>query len=74
MGNPHLLSGLQAEVGGDLWRGTSSSGSGVWEVAIRRVTGNLHLVRASCITDPDHSCPGEHPDQFAMINRINLPG
>ena len=59
VGNPKLLSGLQAEVVGDLWRGSSSSGSGVWEVAMRRVGGNLHLVRVSCISDPlINSVPG----------------
>ena len=45
MGNPDLLSGLQAGVGGDLWRGTSSSssGSGVWEVAISKGDWELAL-------------------------------
>ena len=43
VGNPNLLSGLQAEVGRDLWRGTSSSGSGVWEVAMGRVARELAL-------------------------------
>ena len=45
MGNPDLLSGLQAGVGGDLWRGTSSSssGSGVREVAISKGDRELAL-------------------------------
>ena len=69
MGNPKLLSGLQAEVVGDLWRGSSSSGSGVWEVAMRRVGGNLHLVRVSCISDPlKNTVPGKYPDQMCEDN------
>ena len=45
MGNPDLLSGLQAGVGGSLRRGTSSSssGSGVREVAISKGGRELAL-------------------------------
>ena len=56
--NPNLLIGLQAGVGGALWRG-SSSGSGVGEVAISKGGRELALGESFvCISDPGQSSPG----------------
>ena len=82
MGNPDLLSGLQAGVGGDLWRGTSSSssGSGVWEVAISKGCRELALGESFLHHWPwsqlsrrtSRSICHDQPDKFARITRIKV--
>ena len=60
-----MVSGLQAGVGSP-WKGSSSSGSGVWELALARVRGNLQSVRVSGNNDPD-----EFPEWISRLSHYS---